>query len=465
MVSSFPEAAEKAGFHPQRQTYISRSAAENLEQYRPGGFHPVLIGDVIVERYQIVHKLGYGAFSTVWLAKDLQPEENKPRYVSIKIVAASETGKSNESLILQRLQARKSSPCENKSPDMEDGLATRTGSGSVLDVYSQFLLEGPNGLHQCIVSEFLGVSVSCALEEIGRSNIPSRVVRRLAFQAVSGLSFIHRCGITHGDLHLGNLLLCIPDVATWTDADVEQNLGKPNTYPIQRHDGKPVAPYAPVYEVEPVDPFCLLPLLGLDEDHGVEFSAQVRIADFGEAFFDSSKRRTGVPVAYAAPEVLQMPSNDQCPPTNLQPAATAEPNPDDTRSESTGPPTPVLGPPSDIWTLAVSLFELLSGKMLFPGCGLQGDKVLRQIAGALESAELQSLAGPTDGGGRPVVGMEERLELLEVLGRDQDEAGVAMRVLRMMLKVDPKERPTAAEVVQALPIDWGYGWEAGEREA
>lgn len=44
---------------------------EDLEDYRPGGYHPVNIGDTFnSERYLIVRKLGWGHFSTVWLAKD-----------------------------------------------------------------------------------------------------------------------------------------------------------------------------------------------------------------------------------------------------------------------------------------------------------------------------------------------------------------------------------------------------------
>ena len=44
---------------------------EPVEDYRPGGFHPVHFGDLLHHgQYKIVRKLGYGAFSTVWLAKD-----------------------------------------------------------------------------------------------------------------------------------------------------------------------------------------------------------------------------------------------------------------------------------------------------------------------------------------------------------------------------------------------------------
>lgn len=45
--------------------------AEQLHRYRFGGYHPVRIGDRFKgERYKILHKLGFGGFSTTWLARD-----------------------------------------------------------------------------------------------------------------------------------------------------------------------------------------------------------------------------------------------------------------------------------------------------------------------------------------------------------------------------------------------------------
>jgi non-specific serine/threonine protein kinase len=46
---------------------------EWVEDYRPGKFHPVDLGDRFKNgRYRILRKLGYGAYSTVWLARDEQ---------------------------------------------------------------------------------------------------------------------------------------------------------------------------------------------------------------------------------------------------------------------------------------------------------------------------------------------------------------------------------------------------------
>lgn len=44
---------------------------ESLLHYKPGGFHPVHLGDTFRDgRYEIVHKLGWGSFGMVWMARD-----------------------------------------------------------------------------------------------------------------------------------------------------------------------------------------------------------------------------------------------------------------------------------------------------------------------------------------------------------------------------------------------------------
>ncbi|KAJ4313792.1 hypothetical protein N0V84_009253 [Fusarium piperis] len=61
---------------------------EELELYQTGGFHPVHLGDLYDEgRYRIVHKLGAGGFSTVWLAYD----SLLSCWVALKIVVADKS--------------------------------------------------------------------------------------------------------------------------------------------------------------------------------------------------------------------------------------------------------------------------------------------------------------------------------------------------------------------------------------
>lgn len=54
---------------------------EDLDLYTPGGLHPVDLGDKFSsERYTIHHKIGFGGFSTVWLARDNLEEYVAPSF-------------------------------------------------------------------------------------------------------------------------------------------------------------------------------------------------------------------------------------------------------------------------------------------------------------------------------------------------------------------------------------------------
>jgi hypothetical protein len=71
--SSQPQASTSASksLSTSQATSVMTEDEEDLEDYRPGGYHPVSIGDTFNhDRYIVVRKLGWGHFSTVWLAKD-----------------------------------------------------------------------------------------------------------------------------------------------------------------------------------------------------------------------------------------------------------------------------------------------------------------------------------------------------------------------------------------------------------
>ena len=51
--------------------YFSPVDAEPLHRYRQGGFHPIALGEYLKDgRYKVLHKLGWGGYSTVWAARD-----------------------------------------------------------------------------------------------------------------------------------------------------------------------------------------------------------------------------------------------------------------------------------------------------------------------------------------------------------------------------------------------------------
>lgn len=45
---------------------------ERYKWYKPEDYYPVRIGEIFKDRYQVLSKLGYGAYSTVWLCRDLK---------------------------------------------------------------------------------------------------------------------------------------------------------------------------------------------------------------------------------------------------------------------------------------------------------------------------------------------------------------------------------------------------------
>ncbi|KAH8061464.1 hypothetical protein JL722_4088 [Aureococcus anophagefferens] len=58
---------------------------EPEEDYCPGGYHPVALGDVYDDRYEVLHKLGWGVYSTVWCCYDAVGR----RKVALKIQKAA----------------------------------------------------------------------------------------------------------------------------------------------------------------------------------------------------------------------------------------------------------------------------------------------------------------------------------------------------------------------------------------
>ena len=61
---------------PRIPVYWNALDVEDIWRYTTGGFHPISLGDVMTaesppRKYRILHKLGIGAYSTVWLAETL----------------------------------------------------------------------------------------------------------------------------------------------------------------------------------------------------------------------------------------------------------------------------------------------------------------------------------------------------------------------------------------------------------
>ncbi|KAM7212788.1 hypothetical protein V8F06_011823 [Rhypophila decipiens] len=91
---------------------------EDLEDYRPGGYHPIQIDDRLGpnRRYRIVHKLGHGTFSTAWLAVD----DLTSSYVAVKVCTADADPRREVDILahLSTVTAADSSPRKDAASGM-----------------------------------------------------------------------------------------------------------------------------------------------------------------------------------------------------------------------------------------------------------------------------------------------------------------------------------------------------------
>lgn len=140
-------------------------------------------------RYQIIHKLGYGGFSTVWLCRDTK----KSHYVAVKVHTASVRLSDIPDLRLQDL---------DKIPP---------GAEFINLPNDHFSHEGPNGTHQCLVFRLLGPRVSPKLWIEMENSGPA--LRKMCLQTAQALAFLHNKGICHGGMNSSLINTALANVA------------------------------------------------------------------------------------------------------------------------------------------------------------------------------------------------------------------------------------------------------------
>lgn len=172
---------------------------------------------MLVDRYLIIQKLGWGHFSTVWLAKDTHYNT----YVALKIQRSAShylEAAFDEVEILDQVSSfwMKQEWLESLQKyykNKPENMKNITGNDSYcVQLLNCFLHHGPHGKHFVMVFEILGVNLLEVIKRYNYKGVPLPLVRKMAEQCLIGLDYLHRiCKIIHTDLKPENVSLCLTE--------------------------------------------------------------------------------------------------------------------------------------------------------------------------------------------------------------------------------------------------------------
>ncbi|KAL2839190.1 kinase-like domain-containing protein [Aspergillus pseudoustus] len=174
---------------------------ETLPHYNPAHYYPVKIGDLYHTRYEVAGKLGYGAYSTSWLCRDLQVNDYTVLKVSAFLPDYS-TATDRELRVYEHLAKVDSS---------------HPGQSLIRELYDSCDLQGPGGTHQCLVLQPMNMTLLEMMRMNPRPFDPP-LLKMTVWRLLWALDFLHaEAEVIHTDLKTDNLMLSLEDSSLLAD--------------------------------------------------------------------------------------------------------------------------------------------------------------------------------------------------------------------------------------------------------
>ncbi|CAI7609708.1 unnamed protein product [Penicillium crustosum] len=175
---------------PDDETIEEEQIEEFLQQ---NGYLPVDIGDILLSRYQVVGKLGWGITSTVWLAQDLEMND----YMALKMFS-HDMLPSEESTYYDKIK---------------QGNQQHLGSGRVRTKIAEFEFTRLEIFkHLVILQEPLGESLLDIQNRSVGERLDKLYIQSTIYQMLLALDYMHtECILIHGDIKGENIFQEIGD--------------------------------------------------------------------------------------------------------------------------------------------------------------------------------------------------------------------------------------------------------------
>ncbi|KAJ5100469.1 hypothetical protein N7456_006521 [Penicillium angulare] len=197
--------------------------------YNPRNFYPAKPGEVLVDRYQIIVKVGWGVSSTVWFARDLQGRIEEPEsIVALKIASCNSSLRAGDG-----------------EREVEEHISTvnpsHPGRSVIRTFMDSFELQSSEdrGHHSCLVYSPLREPLSMYQRRFEDKRMPLPLIKTYIRVLLTGLDYLHKeCRTVHTDLKLDNIMVSFEDPIVLSDF-MKSQLENPMAFKINS-TGRPI---------------------------------------------------------------------------------------------------------------------------------------------------------------------------------------------------------------------------------